>query len=109
MKCNKKFMFNMKILLIKVTYGPGVGIERHVPAIPLSQDEQRNEDLQRSLAVYRMVFGRPRQEDLLAYLVNRVGPERLEALRGLLQIDLRPGDVSECRWLCSGLKYRRFG
>ena len=68
----------------------GVGIERHVPTIPLSQDEQRYEDLQRSLAVYRMVFGQPRQEDLLAYLVDRVSPERLEALRDLLQIDLRP-------------------
>ena len=28
--------------------------------------------------------------DLPAYLVDRVAPERLEALRGLLQIDLRP-------------------
>jgi len=32
-----------------------------------------------------------RQEDLLAYLVDRVSPERLEELRPLLQIDLRPG------------------
>jgi hypothetical protein len=68
----------------------GAAIERHVPTIPLSQDERRYEDLRRSLAVYRMVFGQPRQEDLLAYLVDRVSPERLEALRGLLQIDLRP-------------------
>ena len=68
----------------------GVAIERHVPTIPLSQGEQRYEDLRRSLAAYRMVFGQPRQEDLLAYLVDRVSPERLEELRGLLQIDLRP-------------------
>jgi hypothetical protein len=68
----------------------GAAIERHVPTIPHSQDERRYEDLRRSLAVYRMVFGQPRPEDLLAYLVDRVPPERLEALRGLLQIDLRP-------------------
>jgi len=37
-----------------------------------------------------MVFGQPRQEDLLTYLVDRVSPERLEELRDLLQIDLRP-------------------
>jgi len=37
-----------------------------------------------------MVFGQPRQEDLLAYLVDRVSPERLKELRPLLQIDLRP-------------------
>lgn len=36
----------------------------------LSQDEQRYEDLRQSLAVYRMVFGHPRQEDLLANLVD---------------------------------------
>jgi hypothetical protein len=39
-----------------------------------------------------MVFGQPRQEDLLAYLVDRVPPDRLEELRDLLQIDLRPGE-----------------
>lgn len=73
----------------------GVAIERHVPTIPLSQDEQRYEDLRRSLAAYRMVFGQPRQEDLLAYLVDRVSPERLEELRPLLQIDLRPNAREE--------------
>jgi hypothetical protein len=73
----------------------GVAIERHVPTIPLSQDERRYEDLRRSLAVYRMVFGQPRQEDLLAYLVDRVSPERLEELKPLLQIDLRPRSIGE--------------
>jgi hypothetical protein len=68
----------------------GAAIERHVPTIPLSQDEQRYEDLRRSLAVYRMVFGQPRQEDLLAYLVDRVGLERLDELRDLLHFDLTP-------------------
>jgi hypothetical protein len=58
--------------------------ERHVPTVPVSQDERRYEVLRRSLAVYRMVFRRPRQEDLLAYLVDKVAPERLEELRGSL-------------------------
>ena len=68
----------------------GVAIERHVPTIPLIHDEQRYEDLRRSLAVYRMVIGQPRQEDLLTYLVDRVSPERLDELRLLLQIDMKP-------------------
>lgn len=68
----------------------GFYIERHVPALPLSRDHQRYEDLRRALAVYRMVFGQPRQEDLLAYLLERVGREQLDALRPYLQIDLRP-------------------
>ena len=41
----------------------------------------------------RMVFGQPRQEDLLAHLVDSVSPERLEELRPLLRIDLRPEAV----------------
>jgi hypothetical protein len=68
----------------------GVAIERRVPTIPLSQDEKRYEDLQRSLAVYRMVFGQPRQEDLLAFLVDELGEEALEILKPYLQIDLTP-------------------
>jgi len=59
----------------------GCAIERHVPMLPLSRDEQRYEDLRRSLAVYRMVFGQPRQEDLVAYLIERVSPEKLDEVR----------------------------
>ena len=44
-----------------------------------------------------MVFGQPRQEDLLAYLVDRVSPERLEELRDLLRIDLRPSSQDDGR------------
>lgn len=43
-------------------------IERHVPMLPLSRDVSRLEDLKRSMALYRMVFGQPRQEDLLAFI-----------------------------------------
>jgi hypothetical protein len=64
----------------------GVAIERHVPTMPLSQDERCCEDLRRSLAVYRMVFGQPRQEDLLAYLADRVPPERLGGCGGYCRL-----------------------
>ena len=43
-----------------------------------------------SLAVYRMVFGQPRQDDLMAYLLDRLRDERLNELAPLLQIDLTP-------------------
>lgn len=46
----------------------GAVIERHVPALPLSRDVDRLEDLRQSLAVYRLVFGQSRQEDLVAFL-----------------------------------------
>jgi hypothetical protein len=68
----------------------GARVERHVLALPLSRDRLHLEDLRRSLAVYRMVFGQPRQDDLLAYLLEALGPRALESYAPLLRIDLRP-------------------
>lgn len=68
----------------------GAQIERHVPALPLSRDELRLEALRRSLAVYRMVFGQPRQDDLMKFLLARVPPEVLEERQRELRIDLSP-------------------
>lgn len=70
----------------------GAKIERHVPVLPLSRDQIHLESLQRSLTVYRMVFGQNRQEDLLAYLVSRFPPEQLQALVNELRIDLSPSN-----------------
>lgn len=63
-------------------------IERHVPALPLSRDEERLHRLQRSLALYRSVLGQPRQEELVELLAERGLPDGLtfEDLR----IDLTP-------------------
>ncbi|HNX10308.1 MAG TPA: hypothetical protein PKL29_09340, partial [Methanothrix sp.] len=61
-------------------------IERHVPALPLSRDRERMEQLQKSLVVYRMVFGQSRQEDLAAFLMSRLDKVDMDKLR----IDLSP-------------------
>ena len=56
---------------------------------PLSRDEDRWARLQESLALYRLAFGQPRQEDMLAVLRRRgitEYPERVAEIR----IDLRP-------------------
>ena len=66
----------------------GAYIERHVPALPLSQDASRLEALKRSLAVYRMVFGQPRQDDLITFLLEHCRPEILSEIEPLLHIDL---------------------
>lgn len=68
----------------------GARIERHVPVLPFSRDSQKYENLRKSLAAYRMVFGQARQEDLVAYLIQHVGPEQIEGLSGQLRIDLSP-------------------
>jgi hypothetical protein len=65
-------------------------IERHVPLIPLSREVERLERLKRSLAVYRMVFGQPRQEDLVAFLGRRTGSAALNQLGQQLRVDLTP-------------------
>ena len=47
--------------------GP-VKVERHVPMLPYSREIARLKWLKRSVAVYRLAFGQPRQDDFLAYL-----------------------------------------
>lgn len=68
----------------------GARIERHVPVLPFSRDARYYEHLRKSLVAYRMVFGQARQEDLVSYLLQHVGPERIEWLSGQLRIDLGP-------------------
>lgn len=63
-------------------------IERHVPALPLSREEERLRQLQRSLALYRSVLGQPRQEELLELLATRELPSPLTY--DDVRIDLSP-------------------
>lgn len=70
---------------------PGARIERHVPTLPLTRDLDRLVELRRMLAAYRMVFGQARQDDLVAYLLQRIPAERLRESAETLRIDLRPG------------------
>ncbi|MDP8929844.1 MAG: helicase, partial [Actinomycetota bacterium] len=68
----------------------GARIERYVPALPLSRDAQRLEELHRSLAAYRLVFGQPRQDDLVAFLQDRFDVDQIRHLLDELAIDLTP-------------------
>lgn len=65
-------------------------IERHVPTLALSREWDRLPLMRRSLAVYRMVFGQPRQDDLLAYLLSRVPRDRLNQEMHRFRVDLSP-------------------
>lgn len=68
----------------------GAMIERHVVALPLSRDANRMVALRKSLAVYRMVFGQSRQEDLIEYLLTQVPEAELKEIMEELRVDLRP-------------------
>ncbi|HEX8702753.1 MAG TPA: helicase-related protein, partial [Myxococcaceae bacterium] len=66
----------------------GARIERHILALPLSREFERAERLMRSLAIYRMAFGQPRQDDLIKYLIETVEPHVLEQALAATRIDL---------------------
>lgn len=80
-------------------------IQRRTPVLPLSRDVAREDALRRSLAVYRMVFGQPRQDDLLEFIVREIPENRREAVAAAVTIDLSPPstsgaaapDVVDCR------------
>jgi len=65
-------------------------IERHVPALPFSREVERLSGLRRALAIYRMVFGQSRQEDLIAYLLAQIPEDERARIVAELQIDLSP-------------------
>ena len=68
----------------------GAKIERHVLALPLSREHAQGARLKNTLTVYRMVFGQPRQDDLVRYLLERVPKEQLDGLLATARIDLSP-------------------
>jgi len=70
--------------------GEGAKIDRYVPCMPMSRDRQRLEDLKSTLVLYRMVFGQPRQEDLVAFLRKYMDVEEIEKQIDKFRIDLTP-------------------
>ncbi|MFN3219839.1 MAG: helicase-related protein [Acidimicrobiales bacterium] len=71
-------------------YPGSAAIERYVPALPLSREVGQLAALKRSVALYRLVFGQPRQDDLVEYLAGIDDPVVLRELR----IDLSPRPVA---------------
>lgn len=67
----------------------GARVERRIPMFPFSRETGKLKRLQRGLAVYRLAFGQPRQEDLMEFLANRNGGREFAA--GDVAISLEPG------------------
>jgi hypothetical protein len=70
-------------------------IERYVPRLPHSREVLQQIHLQRSLVLYRMVFGQHRQEDLITYLRRRFSDEQIAKLVEVCRIDLSPKKSTE--------------
>lgn len=71
-------------------YEGAVRVERRVPMLPFSREITRLEWLKRSLTVYRLAFGQPRQDDLLEYLERLVASGLSSDDLSDLQISLQP-------------------
>ena len=65
-------------------------VERHVPLLPYASEVEAFGRLKRQLAAYRVVFGQPRQEELVALLER--ADFSIAQLRELI-IDLSPPDA----------------
>ena len=66
--------------------GP-VKVQRHVPLLPFSAEVEAFRRLKRQLAAYRVVFGQPRQEELVTLLDHaQLDSEKLMSWA----IDLQP-------------------
>ena len=65
-------------------------IQRYSPVLPLSRDAARIDSLRESLTVYRMVFGQPRQDDLVDFILREVPDDRRGDIAAAMAIDLSP-------------------
>jgi len=68
-------------------------LRRHVPAVPFSRDLDRLDNLKSALMYYRMVFGQPRQQDLVEYLQSKyahLSPDEIDRKVRDFYIDLSP-------------------
>jgi len=68
----------------------GYNIYRHVPNLPLSNETNKLKYLKKTLGAYRMVFGQPRQEDLVNYLSEHIGENISEEDIIKYKINLKP-------------------
>jgi hypothetical protein len=76
--------------------GSEQGARINVPHLPVSRDAQRPRDIRSALTTYRLVFGQPRRDDLIAWLRQRQG-QLPQDLAQELRIDLAPRPCSDSK------------
>ena len=69
----------------------GVKIERVIPLYPYSRDQARLAKILKTLAVYRLAFGQPRQAELVEHLLKGEFEDgELKEILSKLMINLSP-------------------
>ena len=61
-------------------------VERRIPLLPYSKEVGKLKRLKQGLALYRMVFGQPRQEDLLFSLSQSDSHETVDFSKWLISL-----------------------
>jgi formylglycine-generating enzyme required for sulfatase activity len=65
-------------------------IERIIPFYPFSRDRAKLSTILRTLAIYRLAFGQPRQSELIEHLLTHLPEDRIGAVREKLMVNLSP-------------------
>jgi formylglycine-generating enzyme required for sulfatase activity len=65
-------------------------IERIIPFYPFSRDRARLSSILRTLAIYRLAFGQPRQSELIEHLLKHLPQDKIGAVREKLMVNLSP-------------------
>lgn len=68
-----------------------IRIERVIPLYPFSKDHGRLEHILKTLAIYRLAFGQPRQAELVDHLLERnLSEEEIQHVMDTLMVNLSP-------------------
>lgn len=65
-------------------------IERQVPTFPYSKEVRKLKNLLRTISVYRIALGQPRQEDLVNLLIDNFNENEIEKVQSELLNNLSP-------------------
>ena len=65
-------------------------IERQVPTIPYSKEVKKLKNLLKTISVYRIALGQPRQEELVNHLIDNFDEKEIEKVQAELLINLSP-------------------
>ena len=66
-------------------------LERLVPMLPMSKEQDRLDEILKILSLYRLAFGQPRQQELLENLLHRqMSDHEMDEVKRKLVIDLAP-------------------
>jgi hypothetical protein len=71
-------------------------IERIIPFYPFSRDRAKLSTLLKTLALYRLAFGQPRQAELVEHLLTNISEALISEIRKKLMIDLSPINYGGC-------------